>query len=82
MPYNLQTVRERLFKESDEKYGKFSSGLLPDTENILGVRLPVLRKFAKEIVKNNGENEYLKESNLHYFEEILRQFLLFLLLLL
>ncbi len=73
MPYNLQTVRERLFKESDEKYGKFSSGLLPDTENILGVRLPVLRKFAKEIVKNNGENEYLKESNLHYFEEIMLQ---------
>lgn len=74
MSYCKEDIRKRLLKESDEKYKKFSSALLPTTEQekILGVRLPVLRKFAREIYKNSG-TLFLQENNLQYFEEIMLQ---------
>lgn len=74
MSYCKEDIRKRLLKESDEKYKKFSSALLPTTEQekILGVRLPVLRKFAREIYKNSG-TVFLQENNLKYFEEIMLQ---------
>lgn len=74
MSYCKEDIRKRLLKESDEKYKKFSSALLPTTEQekILGVRLPVLRKFAREIYKNSG-TVFLQENNLQYFEEIMLQ---------
>ncbi len=62
---------------ADEKYKEFQQKLLPDIENYVGVRLPLLRKLAKEIVKNNA-NQYLDEV-LHrnpeeeLFEEIMLQ---------
>ena len=46
-------VRERLLSLIDEKYRDFHSGLLPGTEGILGVRLPELRKLAREIAKGD-----------------------------
>lgn len=74
MSYCKEDIQKRLLKESDEKYKKFSSALLPTTEQekILGVRLPVLRKFAREIYKNSG-TLFLQENNLQYFEEIMLQ---------
>ena len=74
MSYCKEDIRKRLLKESDEKYKKFSSALLPTTEQekILGVRLPVLWKFAREIYKNSG-TLFLQENNLQYFEEIMLQ---------
>lgn len=74
MSYCKEDIQKRLLKESDEKYKKFSSALLPTTEQekILGVRLPVLRKFAREIYKNSG-TVFLQENNLQYFEEIMLQ---------
>lgn len=72
MTYSVFNIRNRLEKCADEKYRDFSSKLLPDTENLLGVRLPVLRKFAAEIAKTTGA-DYLKENNLIYFEELMLQ---------
>ena len=74
MSYCKEDIRKRLLKQYDEKYKKFSSALLPTTEQekILGVRLPVLRKFAREIYKNSG-TLFLQENNLQYFEEIMLQ---------
>ena len=40
-----------LFSHTDKTYQTFMKKLLPGTENILGVRLPELRKLAKEISK-------------------------------
>lgn len=37
----------------DEKYSVFSSVLIPGASNILGIRIPILRKIAKEISKGN-----------------------------
>lgn len=72
MSYSLEKIRKILLENSDEKYRKFSSSLLPKTDNLLGVRIPFLRKFAKDIAKTCAE-EFLKEKNCEYFEETMLQ---------
>ncbi|MBP1759605.1 MAG: hypothetical protein H6Q63_522 [Firmicutes bacterium] len=67
-----QSIREQLFALSDEAYQEFSSALLPGTENILGVRLPELRKLAKQIAKSDWR-EYLATAQNDYLEEIMLQ---------
>ncbi len=67
-------IRDRLTKLAEPEYQKFSSKLLPGTENILGVRLPLLRKEAGKIVKEDwkGYLEELEECDENlFFEEIM-----------
>ena len=74
-----QRVRQQLVLLSQPEYAKFSSGLLPGTERIIGVRLPLLRKEAKQLVKEGCWQEYIEEFNCQYdtlkdsilFEEIM-----------
>ena len=42
-----------LFENADAKYANFQRKLIPniDPNSIIGVRTPVLRKIAKEIIK-------------------------------
>ncbi|MGM9535720.1 MAG: DNA alkylation repair protein [Intestinibacter sp.] len=61
-------LRNRLFELSDEKYKKFHSGLCPNTDNIIGVRLPQLRQIAKEISKGDWRG-YLENCLEDYYEE-------------
>ena len=68
-----EKIRKKLFELSDEKYKKFHSGLCPNIENIIGVRVPVLRNYAKEIVKNEDIEAYLKNAQNDYYEEIMLQ---------
>jgi 3-methyladenine DNA glycosylase AlkD len=65
-------IRKQLIELADEKYRSFSASLLPNVDNILGVRLPELRKIAKQIVKGDWR-EYLKTAKVEYFEEIMLQ---------
>ncbi|EON71932.1 hypothetical protein H131_13348 [Lysinibacillus sphaericus OT4b.31] len=53
-------VRDQLFALQDRGYQKFSSALIPtiDANTIIGVRIPLLRKLAKEIAKENHYNFY------------------------
>ncbi|AUM94913.1 TPA: DNA alkylation repair protein [Clostridium botulinum] len=67
-----KTIREQIFQLVDEDYQKFSSKLLPTTNNILGVRLPQLRKLAKVIAKEDWR-KFLVNSDVKYFEEIMLQ---------
>jgi 3-methyladenine DNA glycosylase AlkD len=53
-------IRERLEALSEEKYRVFTSALIPGKENILGVRLPLIRKLAKEVLKGDWHS-YLKQ---------------------
>jgi len=66
------TIRDQIFELADEKYKKFSSSLLPNIDNILGVRLPILRKLAKVIVKSDWR-KFIETSDNVYFEEIMLQ---------
>ena len=42
-------IRKRLLDLAEPEYQKFSSSLLPGVENVLGVRLPKLRKLAEQL---------------------------------
>ncbi len=65
-----KTVREQLLAAAEPEYQTFSKKLGPDTEHILGVRLPALRKIAKEIAKGDY-HAWLASSDCVYHEEIL-----------
>ncbi len=67
-----KTIKERLNELAEEKYQKFSSSLTPGKENILGVRLPALRKLAKEIMKGDWRS-YLSAAEDDTMEELLLQ---------
>lgn len=72
-----KTVRNKLISMSEENYRKFSKKLIPGCENILGVRVPLIRKYAKELVKENIDWRSLIEEDDIYFEEnMLRGFII------
>ena len=58
-----------LEKEADKNYQKFSSSLLPNINNILGVRLPILRKIAKKILMEDNYKSFLSSKKHKYMEE-------------
>lgn len=79
-----EKIREKLFLMQDLKYRDFTSSLIPtvDKERIIGVRTPVLKSFAKELMReayemgdfseinlflDNLPHEYYEENNLHSF---------------
>ncbi|MBP2656681.1 MAG: alkylation repair enzyme [Firmicutes bacterium] len=67
-----KTIRERLFVLAEEDYQKFSAALIPNIANVIGVRLPLLRKIAKEIVKGDWR-QFMAVPESEYFEEIMLQ---------
>lgn len=67
-----EEIRNELESLAEEKYRKFSSGLLPGSENLLGVRIPSLREIAKREAKA-GWKEYLRDASDDSFEEIMLQ---------
>ena len=68
-----QKIKEKLFELADQKYKEFHSGLCPRTNNIIGVRVPILRNYAKELVKEHEIKELLKQIDNQYYEEIMLQ---------
>lgn len=68
-----QEIKEKLFELSDKKYKEFHGGLCPGTENIIGVRVPILRNYAKELFKEKDWKQTIKEIDNEYYEEIMLQ---------
>lgn len=66
----MNNLKDKLFELSDEKYKKFHSGLCPNIDNIIGVRLPKLREIAKEIAKGDWR-DFLAISSNDYYEEVM-----------
>ena len=62
-------VREELFKKQDLDYWAFHSKIVPniDSNKIIGVRLPELRKIGKSLTDNDFEWDYYEEVMLHGF---------------
>lgn len=65
-------IRREIFELIDEDYKKFSSSLLPNIDNILGVRLPELRKLAKKVAKDDWR-KFIDIADNQYFEQIMLQ---------
>lgn len=70
--WNKQTYKEYinyLKSIKEEDYKKFHSKLCFTKYEILGIRVPILRKIAKSISKTNID-EFLNLCNSKYYEEI------------
>ena len=65
----MNTIKKMLLEQAEENYREFSSGIIPDVHNILGVRLPALRKIAKEIYKNGNWQEFVNSAESEFMEE-------------
>lgn len=72
---DMDAIQEKLFTLQDLNYRQFQAKLMPtvDPDQIIGVRMPALRKLAKEL-KGTAEAEaflaalphrYYDENNLH-----------------
>ena len=65
----MTDLQKTLFELKDEKYKQFSASLMPTVapDTVIGVRVPLLRKLAKEIKR--GADSFLCELPHSYFEE-------------
>ncbi len=64
-------IREKLFSLADEDYKAFHSKLMPtvDSDKIIGVRTPVLRKFANKLFKSAEYQDFICDLPHKYYEE-------------
>ena len=67
----MKKITEELFLLQDEIYREFNSKLIPTVkkENIIGIRIPVLRNYEKEIRNTKKAEEFLKTLPHKYTEE-------------
>ena len=73
---NPDDIRRELFSMADPDYKAFQSKLMPTvaTENIIGIRTPILRKYASGLADEERmdflsslPHTYYEENNLHAF---------------
>ena len=66
-------IKDQLISMKDEKHKEFIAKLIPtiDKKSIRGIKNPVLRKFAKEIYKNNEHDamDFVSKPNPEFLEE-------------
>ena len=67
----VREIHNRLFEMQDLEYRAFHSKLIPTIKPdvIIGVRTPQLRKFAKELWKEQNVKEFLNDLPHQYYEE-------------
>lgn len=67
----VETIRARLFEMQDVQYRAFHSKLMPavDAGRIIGVRVPALRAYAKELRNSPEATEFLLDLPHRYYEE-------------
>ena len=66
-------IKQELIQMSDSKYKSFHSNLCPGISNILGIRVPNLREYAKKIIKKYSFEELINNIDDEYYEEIMLQ---------
>lgn len=66
-------IRTRLESLADPAYRDFQSSLLPNVNNILGVRIPQLRALAKTIARQDGWRSFAETEDCLYYEETMLQ---------
>ena len=67
----LTKLQKQLFELQDLKYRDFHSKLMPETDKktVIGIRTPVLRKFAKEFAGTSEAEAFLRQLPHRYYEE-------------
>ena len=69
----IEIIEEKLKELADKKYREFQIKLCPGVDNILGVRVPILRKYAKDLLKEYSLEEVLYNLDDKYYESIMLQ---------
>ncbi len=67
----MRNIRKDLLTQADSSYAEFHRKICPNAGEVIGVRLPALRKLAREIVREDWR-AFLSEPA-EYYEEILLQ---------
>ena len=67
-----EEIRSRLFDMQDIEFKKFQCKLIPgvNSDTVIGVRTPLLRKLAKEILKSDDYEEFIRDLPHEYYEEV------------
>lgn len=67
----MEEIQRHLFELQDMAYRDFHSRLMPDIdkETVIGIRVPVLRKYAKSIAGTELAEKFIKELPHCYYEE-------------
>ena len=67
----MNNLQEELFKMQDLQYKAFNSKIIPtvDSDLIIGIRTPLLRKFAKDFAKSPQSHEFINSLPHKYYEE-------------
>ena len=74
----LEYIRNELLGLSDKgNYAAFTSALIPGCDNVIGVRQPVLKKYARQLVKDNEDfRALLTEPDIYHEETLLRGYVI------
>ncbi len=67
----MTSLQERLFAMQDKQYAAFQARLTPGIpiKSVIGIRVPMLRKFAKEFIKEGECKDFLKQLPHEYYDE-------------
>lgn len=67
----MEEIQNRLFELQDMAYRDFHSRLMPgiDKETVIGIRVPMLRKYSKSIAGTELSEKFIKELPHRYYEE-------------
>ena len=67
----MESITKLLFELRDEEYAKFQAKLTPsvDPKLFIGVRVPDVRKLAKELKNDPGVEVFLQELPHKYYDE-------------
>ncbi|MBR2247782.1 MAG: DNA alkylation repair protein [Bacilli bacterium] len=67
----MNNIINKLYKLQDKEYRDFQIKLIPNinSNTIIGIRTKELKKYAKELVKDNNYMSFIEELPHKYFEE-------------
>ena len=74
----LEYIRNELLGMTDKgEYVAFTSSLIPGCDNIIGIRQPVLKQYAKQLIKENKDfRQLLSEPDIYQEETLLRSYII------
>lgn len=65
-------VQKKLFNNQDKKYQQFMLMSIPNEANIIGVRMPIIKKIVSEIFKQGNADVYLLTEPVYHEERMIQ----------
>ncbi len=64
-------IKELLEENIDLDYQKFNQRILPGVDNIMGVRMPIIKKIARKYYRNENIHLYIEQLDSLIYEEMM-----------